>query len=96
MKKKLKKKRKYHDRVIELTENDYDNIFGKTRGENIMEFIEKNDGATVAQITRGLKQSETNVRRSLQLFQDNGMIQKEKCKCGQGNIFTLSDYFKKK
>ena len=50
-------------------------------------FIKKYDGVTIAQTARELKAPESNVRCFLQFQVDNGTIKKEKCKCGQGNLF---------
>ena len=76
------------DRVVDLTDDEADRIFGKTKEEQLMEFIEKNDGVTNAQICRKFKEPETNVRRFLQVLLDYGRVKKEKCKCGQGWLFT--------
>ena len=84
------------DRVIDFTDDEADRSFGKTREEQIMEFIEKNDGATNAQICRKFKEPETNVRRFLQVLLDYGRVKKEKCKCGQGWLFTIESTTQKR
>ena len=88
--------REMKSREIKLTDDETDSVFGKTKEEQIMEFIEKNDGVTNAQICRKFKEPETNVRRFLQVLLDYGRVKKEKCKCGQGNLFTIESTTQKR
>ena len=75
------------DIVVDLSKMPDD--FFKTIYERMFDFIKKNDGVTLTQIAREFKSPETNVRRFLQFQLDQGSMIKEKCKCGQGNLFTV-------
>ena len=66
------------------------------KGERIMKFIEKNDGVTSMQIARAFKIPETTMRSDLQRLLNNRMVYREKCKCGQGWLFSISVKSKKK
>jgi len=60
------------------------------KGERIMKFIERNDGVTSMQIARAFKIPETTMRSDLQRLLNNRMVKREKCKCGQGWLFSIS------
>ena len=66
------------------------------KGERILKFIEKNDGVTSMQIARAFKIPETTMRSDLQRLLNNRMVYREKCKCGQGWLFSKSVKSKKK
>lgn len=66
------------------------------KGERILKFIERNDGVTSMQIARAFKIPETTMRSDLQRLLNNKMVYREKCKCGQGWLFSISVKSKKK
>jgi len=66
------------------------------KGERIMKFIEKNNGVTSMQIAREFKIPETTMRSDLQRLLNNRMVFREKCKCGQGYLFSIVSIKRKK
>jgi len=66
------------------------------KGERIMKFIERNNGVTSMQIARSFKIPETTMRSDLQRLLNNRMVKREKCKCGQGWLFSISVKSKKR
>jgi len=66
------------------------------KGERIMKFIGKNNGVTSMQIAREFKIPETTMRSDLQRLLNNRMVRKEKCKCGQGYLFSIVSVKRKK
>ena len=66
------------------------------KGERIMKFIKKNNGVTSMQIAREFKIPETTMRSDLQRLLNNRMVVREKCKCGQGYLFSILSVKRKK
>jgi len=66
------------------------------KGERIMKFIGKNNGVTSMQIAREFKIPETTMRSDLQRLLNNKMVFREKCKCGQGYLFSIVSVKRKK
>jgi len=66
------------------------------KGERIMKFIGKNNGVTSMQIAREFKIPETTMRSDLQRLLNNRMVVREKCKCGQGYLFSILSVKRKK
>ncbi len=66
------------------------------KGERIMKFIGKNNGVTSMQIARKFKIPETTMRSDLQRLLNDGMVLREKCKCGQGYLFSIVSVKRKK
>jgi len=66
------------------------------KGERIIKFIGKNNGVTSMQIAREFKIPETTMRSDLQRLLNNRMVFREKCKCGQGYLFSIVSVKRKK